>query len=216
MAPRNGTVLRRLAEERELVAAGAPVLVLGAQDQGFIVRAGLADREIVQIKLQDSAQIRLDALPGITMTGKVSEIASAADPTSGLFNIEVQLDSTQQPLKSGLVAKLDIAPAAASAGERVYVPVAAVVEGAGRKASVYVLEQHRAKRREVEIAFIEGESVALASGLEVGEQVVTDGSLYLEDGEAVAIQADETAAAPGGNKETASLASEAARVEAAS
>ena len=57
-------MLRRLAEERELVAAGTPVLVLGAQDQGFVVRTGLADREIVQVKLGDVAQIRLDALPG--------------------------------------------------------------------------------------------------------------------------------------------------------
>ena len=50
IAPRDGTVLRRLAEERELVAAGTPVLVVGAQDRGFIVRTGLADREIVQVQ----------------------------------------------------------------------------------------------------------------------------------------------------------------------
>src|SRR6185503_1906869 len=48
VAPRDGTVLRRLAEERELVAPGAPVLVLGGQDRGFVVRAGLANREILQ------------------------------------------------------------------------------------------------------------------------------------------------------------------------
>ena len=44
-----------------------------------------------------------------------------------------------------------------------------------------------ARRRDVEVAFIEGERVALASGLEAGEQVITDGAQYLEDGEAVAI-----------------------------
>ncbi|HEY6641082.1 efflux RND transporter periplasmic adaptor subunit [Povalibacter sp.] len=188
VAPRDGTVLRRLAEERELVAAGAPVLVLGAQDKGFVVRAGIADREIVQIKLHDAAQVRLDALPGVTLTGKVSEIASAADPASGLFNIDVQLDATSQPLKSGLVAKLHIVPAAALAAERVYVPIAAIVEGNQRKATVFVLDQGHARRRDVEIAFIDGESVALLNGIDVDEQVVTDGALYLEDGEAVAVQ----------------------------
>ena len=188
IAPRDGTVLRKLAEERELVAAGAPVLVLGAQDQGFVVRAGLADREIVQIKLRDTAEIRLDALPDVTLTGKVSEIASAADPASGLFDIEVQLDPTHQPLKSGLVAKLDIVPATALAAERVYVPVASIVEGNGRKASVFILDQNHARRRDVEVAFIDEESVALLSGLTVGESVITDGALYLEDGEAVAVQ----------------------------
>ncbi|HEY5809946.1 MAG TPA: efflux RND transporter periplasmic adaptor subunit [Povalibacter sp.] len=188
VAPRDGTVLRRLAEERELVAAGAPVLVLGAQDRGYVVRTGLADREIVQVKLNDTAQIRLDALPDVTLTGKVSEIASAADPASGMFNIEVLLDATQQSLKSGLVAKLSIVPAAAQAAERVYVPIAAIVEGNGRKASVFVLDGTHARRREVDVAFIENDAVALASGVTRGETIITDGSLYLEDGEAVSVQ----------------------------
>ena len=92
VAPRDGTVLRKLAEERELVAAGTPVLVVGAQDQGFIVRTGLADREIVQVRIGDAAQVRLDALPGATLDGKVTEVASAADAASGMFRIEVALD----------------------------------------------------------------------------------------------------------------------------
>ncbi|MFL6620444.1 MAG: efflux RND transporter periplasmic adaptor subunit [Povalibacter sp.] len=192
IAPRDGTVLRRLAEERELVAAGNPVLVLGAQDHGFVVRAGLADREIVQVKLNDTAQVQLDALPGIPLTGKVTEIASAADAASGLFNIEVLLDPAKQPLKSGLVAKLTIVPAAASAAELVYVPIAAIVEGDGRKASVFILDNEHVRRREVEVAFFEDQAVALANGVKSGEQIVTDGSLYLEDGERVKVQQTET------------------------
>ena len=94
VAPRDGTVLRRLAEERELVSAGTPVLVFGAQDQGFIVRTGLADREIVQVRIGDTALIRLDALPDATLNGKVTEVASAADAASGMFRIEVTLDAT--------------------------------------------------------------------------------------------------------------------------
>lgn len=187
VAPRDGTVLRRLAEERELVSAGTPVLVLGAQDQGFIVRTGLADREIVQVRLGDAAQVRLDALPDATLRGKVTEVASAANASSGMFGIEVTLDPTDLPLKSGLVAKLTVVPASASAGSRVYVPIGAIVEGDGRTARLFVLDKDRARRRDVEVAFIEGDTVALIGGVETGEQVITDGALYLEDGEQVAI-----------------------------
>jgi multidrug efflux system membrane fusion protein len=187
VAPRDGTVLRRLAEERELVAAGTPVLVLGAQDQGFVVRTGLADREIVQVRLGDAAHVRLDALPDVTLRGKVTEVASAADSASGMFGIEVTLDPTDLPLKSGLVAKLTVVPSSASAGSRVYVPIGAIVEGDGRTARLFVLDKDRARRRDVEVAFIEGDSVALVSGVDAGEQVITDGALYLEDGEQVAI-----------------------------
>jgi multidrug efflux pump subunit AcrA (membrane-fusion protein) len=69
----------------------------------------------------------------------------------------------------------------------VYAPISAVVEGDGRTARVFVLDQQRARRRDVEVDFIEGERVALASGLEAGEQVITDGAQYLEDGESVEI-----------------------------
>ncbi|MGH8178717.1 MAG: efflux RND transporter periplasmic adaptor subunit [Steroidobacter sp.] len=187
VASQDGTVLRRLAEERELVSAGSPVIVLGAHDRGYIVRTGLADREIVQVKLGDPAQIRLDALPDATLQGKVTEVASAAEPGSGMFSVEVSVDAGELPLKSGLVAKLTIVPSSANAGSRVYVPIGAIVEGDGRTARVFVLDKQNARRREVELAFIEGERVALAGGLEAGEQVITDGAQYLEDGEHVTI-----------------------------
>jgi RND family efflux transporter MFP subunit len=188
VAPRDGTVLRRLAEERELVAAGAPVLVFGGQDRGFVVRAGLADREIVQVRIGDSVRVKLDALPDATLDGKVTQIASAADGASGMFGIEVAIDSKAElPLKSGLVAKLMIVPASALSGSHVYVPIAAIVEGDGRNARLFVLDNDRARRRDIEVAFIEGAVVAVASGVDVGEQVITDGAQYLEDGERVAI-----------------------------
>lgn len=189
IAPQDGAVLRRLAEERELVAAGNPVIVLGAQNRGFVVRAGLADREIVQIKLGDPAQVRLDALPDARLTGKVTEVAGAADPASGMFMVEIALDAGDLPLKSGLVAKLTITPSTANNGSRVYVPIASIVEGDGSRASVFVLDSDRVRRRKVEVAFIENEAVALASGIKSGEQIITDGALYLEDGEQVAVQA---------------------------
>lgn len=188
VAPGDGTVLRRLAEERELVAAGAPVIVLGARDRGYVVRAGLADREVVQVELGDAAEIRLDALPEASLTGKVIEIASAADSASGMFNVEVLLEHGGLPLKSGLIAKLSIVPASARASERIYIPISAIVEGNSRTASVFVLEGQHVRRREVRIAFIDDESVALTSGIADGEHVVTDGALYVEDGEQVAVQ----------------------------
>ena len=163
------------------------MLVLGAQDQGYIVRTGLADREIVQVRLGDTALVRLDALPDATLNGKVTEVASASDAASGMFRIEVSLDPTDLPLKSGLVAKLTIVPSSASAGSRVYVPIGAIVEGDGRRARLFVLDKDHARRRDVEVAFIEGDTVALTSGVEPGEQVITDGAQYLEDGEQVAL-----------------------------
>src|SRR5690606_37413046 len=91
----------------------------------------------------------------------------------------------------GLIGKLKLVPSSALASSRVYVPVGALIEGDGDRASVFVLESGRAKRRDVQVAFIEGETVALTQGINVGEQIITDGALYLEDGEAVSVLGNE-------------------------
>ena len=190
-APRDGVVLRKLVEERELVAAGAPVLVFGESDSGFVVRAALADREIVNVKIGDKGEIRMDAFPAQSMTGTVVEVASAADERSGMFPVEVRFDSPPPRLVSGLVARLRLAPQS-SAPLLTYVPIAALVEGDGDRASVYVLDDGKAQKREVRVAFITADSIALESGLAAGEPVITDGALFLENGEAVEVQHDST------------------------
>lgn len=190
-APRDGKVLRKLAEERELVPAGSPVLVVGESDRGYVVRASLADREIVNVKLGDKGEIRMDAFPGQAMTGTLVEIASAADERSGMFAIEVHFDSPPPRLVSGLVARLRLAPTTGAA-PLTYVPMAALVEGDGDRASVFVINGGKAQRRDVRVAFITADSIALESGVAAGEAVITDGALFLENGEPVEILRDAT------------------------
>ncbi|MBC7982526.1 MAG: efflux RND transporter periplasmic adaptor subunit [Candidatus Obscuribacterales bacterium] len=187
-APQDGTILRRLIQERELVAAGTPVLVLGAQDRGYVVRVGLADREIVQVKIGDIAEVQLDAHPDVKFAAHVTEVASGADERSGMFQVELRLAPSKLRLVSGLVARVALIPASASNTERVYVPIGAIVEGDGRKASVFVLQGDVAKRRSIDVAFIDGVNVAITQGLVAGEKVVTDGALYLQDGERVLVR----------------------------
>jgi multidrug efflux system membrane fusion protein len=187
-APQDGVVLRKLSQERELVPAGQAVLVLGAQERGYVVRAALSDREVVQLKLGDPAEILMDAYPGRSIPGTISEIANAADDKTGLFPVEVRFSSTPVQLASGLVAKLRIHPASAHEATLAYVPMAAVVEGDRDRASVFVVQDNRAKRREVRVAFIDAAGVAITSGIQPGERVVTDGAPYLEDQEQIEVQ----------------------------
>ena len=183
-APDNGVVLRKFAEERELVQAGEAVLLMGPQSGGYIVRTGLSDRDVVKLRLGDPASISLDAWPGRILEGKVVEIPGAADPANGLFPVEIAIEATDLRLVSGLVVRLRLTPASSS-GRVPYAPVAAIVEADGNQAAVFVVSEGVATRRAVQVAFIDTAGVAIASGLAVGETVVTDGALYLADGEPV-------------------------------
>jgi multidrug efflux system membrane fusion protein len=94
-APGDGVVLRRQVEERENAAPGQVVLVLGRQDSGYVVRLAVADRHVVRIRRGDVVALTLDAWPEQRFSATVTQIASAADPATGLFAIEAQASATR-------------------------------------------------------------------------------------------------------------------------
>ena len=49
-APADGIVFERMVEDGELVQPGQPVIVLGSTASGWVVRVGLADRDVVRVE----------------------------------------------------------------------------------------------------------------------------------------------------------------------
>jgi len=187
VAPASGVILRRSAEPGELVQAGKAILTLGSHARGVVVRAGLADREVVRIRRGDRAVVRFDALPDRSFDGAVTEIAGAADPLTGTYRVEVTVPAAAG-LASGLIGRVEIRPAGAR--PLMLVPIESLLEADGATATVYALapDGRHAERRAVRIAFLAGDRVAIASGLEGVAAVVTDGAAYLDDGSALAVR----------------------------
>jgi RND family efflux transporter MFP subunit len=189
-APADGVVLQRLAEENELVQAGQPVLVIGATGAGWVVRTSLADRDVVRVNVGDPAGVTFDAFPGRRFEGRVTRVGSSADPLTGTFEIEVDVEPDGARFARGLVAKvsLPIDDLDGAAGQTV-VPVSAIVEADGDSATVYVLDaaQGVARRKQVTVGPIVGHRVVVVAGLAEGEQVITDGAAWLTDGRPVRV-----------------------------
>lgn len=195
-APAEGVILARLAEPNEMVQAGAPVLAFKAAGEGWIVRVGVADRDVVRLALGDAAHVETNAHPGRALAGEVAQIAAAAAPGTGTFDVEVALAGTELPLFSGLHARVEIAPAAR---ERLtLVPIEALVEGDGDAASVFVLDEARShvQRVPVRIAFLSGAWAALRSGGDGLDEVVSEGAGWLFDGAAVRVVPPDVAERP--------------------
>jgi RND family efflux transporter MFP subunit len=186
-ASANGVVLRKLAEANEEVQAGQTVLVLGGANRGWVVRIGLADRDVVRIHLGDAARVEFDAWPGQTFAGSVSNIASAADAGTGTFTVEVQLPAGAARFVQGLVAKVALTPQAA--GEVQVIPVQALVEANDREAGVFVLDPatQTVHRISIQIGRMSGGRIEVLNGLAAGSEVVTDGAAFLENGEGVRV-----------------------------
>ena len=119
----------------------------------------------------------------------VSEIARVSDPVTGLFDVELRFDAAPVGLVSGLIARIELSPAAGVTHTLTYIPIGALVQADGNRASVFVVADDTARKRDVEVAFIAADSVALAAGVAPGDAVVSDGALYLDDGEHIRILA---------------------------
>jgi RND family efflux transporter MFP subunit len=188
VAPANGVVLRRAAEPGENISAGATVLVVGSRGarHGHVLEIGLADRDAVSVRKDDPAVARFDALPGREFAGRVARIGAAANPVTGTYEVEIALDDAGA-LAAGLVGRVAVRPARGAPAK--LIPIEAVLEADGTEATVYALSADgtRAERRRVTVAFIEGDRVAVAGGLEGVLRVLTDGAAYLDNGAAVRV-----------------------------
>lgn len=186
VAPANGSILRRPAEPGEVVSPGTTILVLGSRVRGTVVEVGLPDRDAALVREGDLAVARFDAVPDVEFPGRVTQIAAAADPGTGTYTVEVSLRDAGD-LAAGLVGQVDIRPSRGA--PTTLVPIEAVLEADGGQATVYALSRDgtRAERRRVTVAFIDGNRVAVARGLDGVTSVLTDGAAYVDEGTVVRV-----------------------------
>lgn len=186
-APEDGIVLARLAEPAELVAPGTPVLRFKAASEGWVVQVGLPDRDVVRVQLGDTAVVASKAYPGRTFAGRVTQIAGAASPATGTFDVEVAVDPNGTTLYSGMYVAVDVQP---SQREPVaIVPIDALLEGNGDRGTVLTLaaDGKTARRVSVQVAFLDGDRVALRAGVDGVDEVITDGAAWVRDGAPVRV-----------------------------
>ena len=185
VAPSDGKILRKLASENELVSSGMPVFLFAPTREPMVVRVNLTDKDIVNVNLGDSATVNFDAYPGETFPAGVTEIANAADPYTGTYTVEVELEPTEKRLISGFIARVHIIPDVRASLMRI--PVESLVDGLGRNGYVFVAEGNKAARKKIKIARVDDRSLIVESGLEPGDSVITTGAQYVRDGEEIEI-----------------------------
>jgi len=194
-APADGIVFERMVEGGELVQPGQPVMVLGSTASGWVVRVGLADRDVVRMESGAHATVTFDAFPGRAFEGRVTRIGAAADRMTGTFEVEIEVQPQGARFARGLVAKvaLPLSPLPDVPSNATVVPVTALVEADGHRATVYVLDREKnvAHRKDVTLGPLLGEQVIVTAGLIAGEPVITDGAAWLTDGRNVRVVTDD-------------------------
>lgn len=181
-ATTSGTVISKLNNEGEIAAPGAPVYVINSTNaEDWVIRFGVSDKDWARLRLKDKAEVKLDAYPTMNFTGMVSNIAQAADPSSGTFTIELKINPGKQKFANGLIGKVQIFP---SITDKVYlIPIEAIHEANANSGNVFTVSPNKrnAVIHKVQIAYILKDRIAVSSGLENVQEVITQGGAYLSD-----------------------------------
>ena len=188
-ATQNGTILQKLSNEGEMAAPGTTVYVISStKASDWVLRIGVSDKDWARLRLKDKAVITLDAYPGQTFSGAVTKIEQAADPGSGTFVIELNIQPGNKKFATGLIGKVQITP---SISEQVrLVPIEALHEADGQTGNVFSLspDKKTVAIHRVQIAYILKDKVAISWGLENIHEVITQGVSYLSDKMPVNVQ----------------------------
>ena len=187
-AASGGTILQKFMNEGELATSGAPVFLFnGTEKNDWVVRFGVSDRDWAMLKKGDKAKITVDAYPGQVFNGVVTKTAEGADPVSATYPVEVTVSPAGYKFAPGLFCNLQLQ--ASSRQTLTFIPVEALAEGDGKTGFVYTLnpDKRTVKKHAVRIAFLEKDKIAISSGLENVQEVITSGVGYLSENAVVKV-----------------------------
>jgi RND family efflux transporter MFP subunit len=189
-----GVVTAIEAEVGQVVAVGQTVARLARAGE---LEAAVAIPEgwRTQIAASQSIEVRVTAIPGRTWTGRLREMAPAADPATRTYAARIAIASPGADLALGMSARVVITDASATAGTAL--PPAAIHARTGGP-QVWVIDANdTARARPVVTGGVGTDAVIVVSGLAAGERVVVAGAQLLREGQKVRVQ-ERTAAAPAG------------------
>jgi RND family efflux transporter MFP subunit len=181
LAPFDGVVARKLADEGDLAMPGKPLLELEGRT-GLRLVAEVPALLASHVEQDAKLAVRVDTLPD-AITGTVAEISPAADPASRTVRVKVDL-APNSGLRSGQFGRLAVP---VSESTFLYVPSQALVQR-GQLEILFVAADGKAQMRLVRTGKQTPQGIEILSGLAPGEAVVTQGAALLRDGQPLQVQ----------------------------
>jgi membrane fusion protein (multidrug efflux system) len=191
-APFSGTLGIRKVNLGQYLAGGGPVVALQALDPIY-VNFGVPQQDAGQIKTGRSLQITTQELAGHVFSGRVTAIDALVDETTRNVQVQATLSNPGGKLRPGMFVQVDLS---LGAGRSVIAVPASAISYAPYGDSVFVVtdlkdpkgQTYRGVRQQfVKVEGSRGDQVAVVSGLNPGEEIVSSGVFKLRNGAAVQI-----------------------------
>lgn len=181
-AASDGFVSKKIANEGEVIGGGMPVLLTNStqQNDSYLLKVGVTDREWAVVKLGQTAKVILDGYPGQTFNAIVSRKLQAADKEIGSFQVELKLKLDKIAPAVGMFGKAEIATNQQE--NALVIPYSSLVEPDGDKGFVFTtIGTDRVKKIPVTILKFDNGKVYLKDRLDGIDKIVISNSAYLNE-----------------------------------
>jgi membrane fusion protein (multidrug efflux system) len=191
-APFSGILGIRQINLGQYLAAGQAIVPLQFLNPIY-VNFGVPQQEAPRVKVGRTLEVTSDDLPGVRFTGRVTAVDSVVDQTTRNLQIQATLSNPKAGLRPGMFVQVQVA----LGGSRDVVPLpASAINYAPYGDSVFIVTDlkdpkgkvYRGVRQQfVKLEGSRGDQVAVISGLNAGDEVVSSGVFKLRNGAAVQV-----------------------------
>jgi len=180
LAPQDGTVTSLNVKEGIFVKPAMEIMSL-ADLSSVWLQAGVFESQIDWVMESQSAEARLNYMPGEVFSGRVDYVYPVLDPKTRTLQVRLRFDNPGERLKPNMYARVTIFgkshPGALS------IPREALIRGQDANRVVVALGDGSYTVHEVMSGIESGNWVEIVAGLEAGDEVVTSAQ-FLIDSEA--------------------------------
>jgi cobalt-zinc-cadmium efflux system membrane fusion protein len=177
-APIGGEVVQRLVSPGMLIQAGMTICFMLSDVSTVWVQGHIFDRDLPSVRIGDPVEERNPSISE-TFHGSVTYIGAFVDPATRTTPVRIVTQNPRGLLKKDMF--VDAVIHTRTQNNLLVVPVSSILRDDKNEPIVFVQAQAgRFAQRSVTIGAQQDGMIAITGGLQAGETVVSDGSIFLQ------------------------------------
>lgn len=185
----SGTVLTRDVEPGDLVQPGRTLFTI-AQAGSTEIQVPLDERNLSKLALQQAAVVIADAYPNRPFAARINFIAPSINAQNGTVEVRLAVDPVPEFLRQDMTVSVNVETD--SREQALVIPNDAFIEGQDDQAQVMLVRDGRVQRQIVTLGLRGLTASEVVSGLNAGDQVLTDATSDIEYGTKVRVETQRT------------------------
>jgi membrane fusion protein, heavy metal efflux system len=178
LAPVGGEIVERLVGPGQLLQAASTQAFTISDMSTVWILVNVYQNDLAYVHVGDVVDINTDSYPD-TFHGKISYLAPALDPTTRTLQARIVANNPGGKLKKDMYVSAVVQ--AGAVRDALTVPDSAVLRDSENEPFVYLeVAGNKFARRAVKVSDSQNSRTQVESGLQEGDKVVADGSLFLQ------------------------------------